>query len=275
MEIYYTTSEGKNIYLDRKPYYMLDSSDVIDYEWEYQTNSKNRQISAFTKNLKKKGIDIAIISESKEEHKENINNIVEAFENNIVMISPGKLNIGEYYLSCYFVKSKKQSIYENAKKAIVNFSVVVEKDVWIKKTRHEFIHEDIPDISGRGYPYGYEYDYSIGSGYMDILDNEHFASCDFILEIRGYSFKPSITIGGHVYKVNETIQANEILTIDSKEKTIILTKNNGVKVNLFSKREKSSYIFEKIHSGENQVYWNSGFNFEITLFEERSEPKWT
>jgi alginate O-acetyltransferase complex protein AlgI len=34
-------------------------------------------------------------------------------------------------------------------------------------------------------------------------------------------------------------------------------------------------VFEKIPSGNNIVVWDGNWGFDITLFEERSEPKWT
>lgn len=270
--IRYINNNHKVVEFGKKGIY-ANENDLRDYIWTYDTD--RNKIGNFRKTAAKKTIPIVIKADTEENAAEIKNNMFKVFEYDVLLGIPGKLLIGEYYMECYIVESCKSN-YINDKK-IMNTSIKIASDTgnWIKKTRHEFIHEDIPDISGRGYPYEYKYDYSMGSGYVNILENEHFASCDFIMKISGYAFEPSITIGGHVYKVNETIQINEILTINSKEKTIILTKNNGIQVNLYSKREKSSYIFEKISPGENQVYWNSGFNFEITLFEERSEPKWT
>jgi carbamate kinase len=71
------------------------------------------------------------------------------------------------------------------------------------------------------------------------------------------------------------IASNEHVTIDSTTKTVILTKGNGEQVNLFNLRNKESYIFEKIPSGMSIVSAsNDQIRFEITLLEERSEPKW-
>ena len=34
-------------------------------------------------------------------------------------------------------------------------------------------------------------------------------------------------------------------------------------------------LFKKIPNENNVVSWNTSFGFDVTLFQERSEPKWT
>ena len=46
-------------------------------------------------------------------------------------------------------------------------------------------------------------------------------------------------------------------------------------ISKFSDRNRDDYIFEKIPSGSNDVSWDGAFGFDVTLLEERSEPKWT
>jgi hypothetical protein len=84
-----------------------------------------------------------------------------------------------------------------------------------------------------------------------------------------------VTIDGHDYRVDASIANNEILTIDSVNKTIVLTHEDGRTENLFNQRYRYSYIFEKIPPGQLNVASNSNFKFEVILLEERSEPKWT
>ena len=86
---------------------------------------------------------------------------------------------------------------------------------------------------------------------------------------------PKIHIAGHTYEVNCEIGADEYLTIDSLDKTIVLKKNDGTTVNCFNLRNRDSYIFQTIPQGKNVVLWDNSFGFDVILFEERSEPKWT
>ena len=98
---------------------------------------------------------------------------------------------------------------------------------------------------------------------------------NFRLIIYGYASNPTLHIGGHEYSVNVEVDDGEYLTIDSVAKTIFLTRNNGEKVNCFNLRNKDSYIFEKIPAGDNAITSpNDQIYFDITLLDERSEPKW-
>ena len=75
--------------------------------------------------------------------------------------------------------------------------------------------------------------------------------------------------------IKAEVSSGEYLVIDSSEKTIMLVKGSGEKVNCFNKRSRDSYVFEKIPVGANTVSWEGEFGFDVTLLEERSEPKWT
>ena len=50
---------------------------------------------------------------------------------------------------------------------------------------------------------------------------------------------------------------------------------SGYTINWFDKRGRDNYIFEAIPTGINAVTWNGTFDFDLTIIEKRSEPKWT
>ena len=85
---------------------------------------------------------------------------------------------------------------------------------------------------------------------------------------------PSVTIGNHLYNVNCEVDSSEYLVIDSIEREIYIISNFGEKKNVFNKRNNESYIFQKINHGINSVIWSGGFGFDITVYDERSEPEW-
>lgn len=269
MIIKYINNAGDTIDFTKSPYKMLSDTDLFNFSWG---NLGKQQLS---RTLTDKKVNVVVDGISFDEYEQNIDYLHEVTEYDVINKIPGRLYVGNYYLDCYISSSEKNKKYTKVKRSVIGLTVSPDSKVWIKETRHDFIYSQSTDESGRGYEYGYEYDYAMSSGNTNRLKNEHFAPCHFVMKISGYASTPSITIGDHIYRVHETIQNNEILTIDSKKKTITLTKNNGVQVNLFSKRDKESYIFEKIPSGDLNVYWNSEFNFEVTLYEERGEPKWT
>ena len=94
------------------------------------------------------------------------------------------------------------------------------------------------------------------------------------LIIYGEVTDPSVTIAGHIYSVTGHVDADEYLVIDSRTKTITKVESDGDRVNWFQYRNKLNYVFQKIPSGENNVLWDGTFSFNVTLYEERSEPKW-
>ena len=249
-----------------------NSNDLRDYSWLF--NSDKNRIENFRKGVVNKTIPVEISAQSEEEGLLKKNQLFEVFEKDVIAEQPGKIIIGDYYLQCYVYASKKSEYLTHKNLLTTSISVAGDTENWIKETGKNFLYSVSEDTTGKGYEYGYEYDYAMGNGNTGLLTNEHFASCHFIIQVSGYAFEPSITIADHIYKVNETVQKGEVLTIDSKKKTITLRRSTGDIVNVFSKRDKDNYIFEKIPSGLLPVYWNSDFNFAITLFEERSEPKW-
>jgi len=93
--------------------------------------------------------------------------------------------------------------------------------------------------------------------------------------IYGACENPGITVAGHLYEVAASVAANEYLTIDSVNKTVVLTHTDGTTENCFNLRNRDSYIFEKMPVGLSEIAVNGDFKFDIVLLEERSEPKWT
>lgn len=267
MEIYYLNSKGKKIYLDRAPYKMLSVTSLFDYEW-----TKDKVLKRSTS---KRDIDIVVSGENIIDYHKNISNLVSDMDIDAVDGNNGRLYIGDCYILCYISKSKKSRRYINAKQSVITFSVVPD-GAWLKETPIQFRYafQEI-DNTGKRYPYNYPYNYGLGGGYNSAISLEAFGSMDFIITIYGYAHNPEICIGENTYKVDYTIQPGEVLRIDSKNHTVILTKTNGVTLSLFRYRGIRSYIFEKITSGEHPVYWNGDFDWDILLLEERSEPKWT
>ena len=276
MEIYYLNNRGEKLYLDREPYYLLDSSDIVDYEWDYKTNESTSRVYNFIRGVKNKKLDIAIISDSKDVHGENIDRIVKHFEYDIDYAVPGKLYINNYYIPCYVHKSSKEARYINGKRVIVHFEIV-KSGGWIKETTVPFRwQEQQVDQSGKTYPYNYPYNYGIGTGFNSEVEVDSISDMDFIITIYGYAHNPEISIGANTYKIEHEVSPSEILVINSKDKTVyLINRSTGIVKSMFRYRSKDYWIFEKIPSGNHLVYWNGAYNFDLQLLEERSEPKWT
>jgi len=124
------------------------------------------------------------------------------------------------------------------------------------------------------FPYGYEYDFTADFDSDELL-NTSFVPVDFKMVIHGAVTNPSVFISGHEYNVDVVVEEGDYLTIDSQQKTIVLSKKDGTQVNCFNYRNRDSYVFEKIPSGKNEITSANDLNIDITLLDERSEPRWT
>ena len=106
-----------------------------------------------------------------------------------------------------------------------------------------------------------------------ILENPSFTDSNFIMTIYGFVESPQVSIAEHPYRVETTVYEGERLVIDSKKGTVKKIGRLGEVVDCYNARQKDYSVFEKIPAGLNVFQWSGGFGIDITLFDERSEPK--
>ena len=49
---------------------------------------------------------------------------------------------------------------------------------------------------------------------------------------------------------------------------------NGERESVFNNRAKKKSIFKKVPPGRQEIVWSGTFDFDLLIYEERSEPKW-
>lgn len=250
----------------------VNESDLHDFSWS--VTKRNDRISAFNKGVVKKTIPLQIVCNSEEEGIQIRNRIFEVMEKDVLAMKHGRIIIGNYYLRCFVTASKKSDYLRSKGLLTVKLTVQTDFPEWIRETTTVF-NTKSGNISGLlDFPYDYPYDFKneLASG---SINNTGFVASHFKMIIYGFVTNPTLYIGGHEYTVNVEVGTGEYLTIDSMNKTIVLTKYNGEQVNCFNARNKESYIFEKIPAGSSVIMTSGQISFDITLLEERSEPKWT
>ena len=94
------------------------------------------------------------------------------------------------------------------------------------------------------------------------------------MTIYGPCENPRILINGYPRQIFTSLESNEYLVIDSRDSTVIKHLANGTTVSVYNSRQFQPSIFEKIPSGLLSIDWTGLFGFDVTLFLERSEPKW-
>lgn len=264
-KIKYINSRGTVIDLTKPPF-IANESQLRDYEWNVE--SINDKITGFNMSgVKQKELPITVSGTPDE-----INRLFEEFEIDVLTDSAGKLYINDYYLSCYVTASTVSDYTNNDRFMTKKLKISYDYGFWCREEKKLFNHRT--EIAG-GYDYPYDFNYDYGNSVsVDSLENDGIVPCDFEIVISGVASEPQITVGENSYGVNTDVMSGEFLIINSKTRKIRRRLANGTYVNEFNNRERSSNIFEKIATGVNSVIFDEINGFEITLFLERSEPKW-
>ena len=250
----------------------VNESDLHNFTWSVV--SKNNKISSFSRGVITKTLPVVIACTSEADGIAKRNKLFEVAEKDVLANKHGRIILGDYYLKCYVTASKKTGYLQSKRQMAVTLTISTDFPFWIKETMSTFNYGAGPQGNNLDYNNDFPYDYAsnlIGKQ----LNNTGFVSVNFRMRIYGPCENPKVTIAGHDYEVSASLAENEYLTIDSINKTIVLTHTDGSTTNCFNLRNKESYIFEKMPVGMSTVSNNGNFKFDVTLLEERGEPKWT
>ena len=266
LNLKYTNHYGETLEFGKDGLY-INESDIHDYEWEYSI--VNNKIKNFKSSEKKPKLQVFATGENR---KEIANRLFEIIEKDVLENEVGFITIGDYYLEGYFV-SKENSKYKSGKIIEMNLTFVA-TNRWMRKTKYSFIPEEEPQHEGDlDFPYDFPHDFKGTKPNQNVI-NSGFMPCDFELIFYGSAITPTVVINGHEYQVFESLNEGEYLVVNSLSKKIYKVLNDGTIENVFNKRNKESYIFEKIAVGKATIVRDVDSRLDITLIEQRSEPKW-
>lgn len=250
----------------------LNINELRSYKWAY--SSKNNRISQFRREVKEKKLPIVVVPpNNRDEGNTIMNTLLELADKDVMNKKAGRIIAGDYYLTCYIIGSEKKDYDLRLGTFKATLTVLTDEPYWVKETKYSFDYSSGSGTEFLDYAYDLPYDFTPPS-LLRVLTNTGFADTDFSMAIYGEVTDPSIYIGGHKYAVTGHIDDGEYLVIDSRNKTITLIQQDGTRVNWFRYRDKDDYIFQMIPAGDNAVAWQGDYNFDVTLFEKRSEPKW-
>ena len=273
----YVNSENKEINLLDGNIRALKTSDIFSHEWDKKDTSST-VITSFEMQDIQKTLDLAILAKSKDEVNKIMEKFYRAYEKDVLDSKEGRLYFNDYYLLCNINKEIFSSWDAYRKLQKVQLGILSRKGRWYKEVVKNF-GVDSTAKEGKDFPYDFPYDYADESS-QTIFRTDSISDFDFKLEIYGVAADPSIIIGGHIYRVFASVNAGEVLTIDSREKTVKKRKKDGSFENLFYLRDKDNYIFQKIKckDGRTTVLFEDNIYplvFRLTAYVERSRPLWT
>ena len=286
MDFYYVNSNGRVIDFTKPPFLGEKSNNLLEFKWDYITQGQAVQkIVKFEKYMVEKKFHVLISGDTPRDYYSNLELFLQLTDVDINNLTMGRLYIGKYFLECYIFASGKPKKYLGTNKTLVECSIVCEKGNWQSEGKFSFT----PAGGGGGqstgygfvYPYDYNYDYSAPYSANTIL-NESYMDTDFQIIFYGADVVPEITIGGNLYRVDFELGYNDYMVIDSKKKTAtayVQSIESGevvvTPVNVFRYRERDYNLFEKIKGGGNSVLYDDTTTADVTLYYERSEPKWS
>ena len=204
-----------------------------------------------------------------------LNNFHSIVVKDIINHKPGRLYIGDQYLSCYISGDIKTDAFMGVPIQVKNLTVVTDHPFWIHEVSRSFqqiISGDDPE-GHLDYEYDFNYDYTMPYGSDLIWTVDHFAPCEFLLTVFGPVTDPMILINGHPYQVYTSLDENDYMQINSRNNTIVKYRSDGVRQDIYDSRAKQQSVFDLIAPGNIRVVWPGSFGFDLKLYCERSEPK--
>ena len=278
IEVRYISSNKKEYNLIGDKMRPTDGS-FHSYEWTPEVTGRKagETVIGFTKASKTYQITLTIRGKL-EDRKALIDDLTDAFEHDVINVSPGRIYFGDWYIDCY-IKDKETGIsgtWNNWTELSVG--IYCPYPFWIHEEFRSF--QQISSGSEEGeesyldYEHDYPYDYTMPYGGDVIWNVDHYAPCEFLMTIFGPAVDPRVVINGHPYQIYTTLDTNEYLQIDSRNNQVIKYLANGIQQDIYDLRAKQESVFDPIAPGNISVVWSGEFGFDITLYCERSEPRW-
>ena len=207
--------------------------------------------------------------------KELIDSLHEDFELDVRNMEPGRIVWGDYYIECYIQASSTQPNKNNFW-TDNDITIYCPHPFWIRELTRTFMPQEAPDDQTfLDYEYDHDYDYYYGNPGIAIWQTGFPFPSEFKMTIYGPVSAPRVLINGYPYQFFDTLEDGEYVVIDSRTNKITKYLITGQKVNIFDLRNKQQSIFEAVPGGDLTLNWSGQFGFDITLYNERSEPRWT
>lgn len=270
MDVKYVNHLGEEIDLNYRSCRLL-VSDLLDYDWEAVYNGD--KIEGFKASAKTKKVNLDLMSTKERSSRYLANLISDIFNKDVISKTPGQLYINDYYLRCYVKKSEKER-WQTPVLTSLTLTILTDKPLWVRETTIEIPVDSAPVSTGLMYDYTYDYTYG-SSGLSITFENEHFAPCNFQLTAHGPFNALEFAINGNLYRVNQSCAEGETLVLDTSKRTIVKTDVYGNTWNVFGKQDFTLDNFKQIPAGENVLSYGRTYQIDLTLYEERSEPKWS
>ena len=128
MDVYYINHLNEKILLDSENV-ILKYQELFNYSWDADTD--NGKITSFTREMATYPITVTVTADSDEEFADILNNFHSIVVKDIINHKPGRLYIGDQYLSCYISGDIKTDAFMGVPIQVKNLTVVTDHPFWI------------------------------------------------------------------------------------------------------------------------------------------------
>lgn len=279
MEVFYRNHDKTKIIDFSGGNYEISDIDIFRHEFQY--TAENDRITEFKSGIQEYSIEANVVEEKNKDWKELYDDMNGVFCRDILSKKPGTLHINGSYMNCYVYSSKPKEIFEDWGFQVTELKIVTDRPIWIEEQQislKPITNSEEPSDDSKGYPYGYPYSYANVSKATNIKI-DHYTDSDFRMMVYGPTTSVNISINGHPYHVEYPIEEGEYMIIDSRDylppdERIYLVRSNGERINVFNYRDPVYSVFKKIPPGNITIYYSRNYGINLTIFLERSEPKW-
>lgn len=272
--IRYINSEGKEYkFYDARV--RATSGNFHKHAWTPETSK--RKIGEIVQGFEKDAAEYEItftVRGALEDRKTFLDEMQDAFETDVLLERPGRIYFGDYYIDGFVTSSETKTsdiaVYYSQNKV----KLYCPRPIWTKENPYTFYSYGASSSDNKRYPGRYPFRYANGMNNTHV-QNPHFTDANFTLVIYGPVANPQVIIGDKSYLVNIVLEQGERLEIDSRTRIITKVSKNGEQFNAFHNREKGKTFFKKIPPGRQKVVWSGKFDWDLVIYEERSEPRWS
>ena len=279
INVIYESSDGRRFDLKADPV-RIKNANFHNYAWTREVIDQRfgEKVQRFSKDAQEYETTLYFVG-NRDDVRSMLYELHNAFEQDIIQQSPGRLYWHKSYIPCYVTASSTYP-HENNAWVCNDITIYCPSPFWIEEKTFSFF----PVEEQGSYPYldfdvDFAYDFSYKPRAILPIETGHYAPSSFRMIMHGPCVNPSVTIGGNVYNVNVSVPSGGYLVIDSRPEAplgwqVYMINAAGVQSNIFDDRNPNYQILERIPGGTVNLEYSRTYGIDLTLYLERSEPSW-
>lgn len=271
---YISGSSGKEILFNS---YEIGIGTGNPYFTKWKYDGVQKQFGTEITQFSKDPISFPIIFKfrgSKKDIKENKNSFFEECERDILNKTPGIFVVNDWNIQGYFIEreTNPSEMFYGDEMSTTFFAPY---PFWTRDIKRQFFAlNDSEGRAGLDFPTDFPINFATDPDEYTRWYVDHYIDSNFLMTFYGPSENPVVYINEYPYQIYTSLQEGEYLTIDSRSHEVKKYSIDGAEENIYNSRAFEKSVFKKIPNGLLQFEWDKTFGFDITLFLERSEPKW-